>query len=202
MNIIEHLNWFDFVIVAVIILSVVISFFRGFLREAISLITWIMGVLVALKFAPRVSELMQSFIHASTLRYLVAFIILFALVFIFGFIINMLVKRLVDVSGLGIVDRVFGIVFGAARGLIAVGVVLMFIGVTPMEDARWATTSQLASEFTPMVVWLDSFLPEQLQEVSQWVLGGTRENAAKKTNLVKTDQAKTIVNQKQQQKSN
>jgi len=173
----EHLNWFDFVIMAIIVLSITISFFRGFLKESISLITWVMAVVVALKFASRVTDLMQSLIHSEILRYLVAFLALFTLVFILGVIINLIVHRLIDVVGLTIVDRVLGIVFGSARGLIAVAVILMFLSVTPMEDTKWLATSQLAPEFTSMVTWLDGFMPEQLQQVSQWVIGGNQENS-------------------------
>lgn len=179
MNIMAHLNWFDFVIMAIIVLSIVISFFRGFLREAISLITWIMGVLVALKFASRASDLLPSFIHSTMLRFLIAFVALFLAVFILGFIINFIVKRLMDMTGLSIVDRVLGILFGSVRGLIAVGVILMFISVSPMEKSQWVRNSQLAPEFTPLVTWLDSYLPEQLGNVSQWVTGGIQKDTAK-----------------------
>lgn len=178
MNIIAHLNWLDFVIIAIIILSIFISFFRGFLREAMSLITWIMGVLVALKFASRVSDLLPTFVHSSMLRYLIAFVALFIAVFILGFIVNIIVKRLIDMTGLTIVDRVLGIIFGSARGLIAVGVILMFISMSSMQKESWVTSSQLAPEFIPLVTWLDSFLPEQLRNVSQWVSGAAKENAS------------------------
>jgi len=179
MNIIAHLNWFDLVIMAIILLSIVISFFRGFLREAISLITWITGVLVALKFAPHASNLLPSFIHSTMLRFLIAFVALFLAVFILGFIVNFIIKRLIDMTGLSIVDRVVGIFFGSVRGLIAVGAILMFISVSPMQKAEWAKNSQLAPEFTPLVTWLDTYLPEKFRNVSQWVTGSVQKNVEK-----------------------
>jgi len=170
-NIVAHLNWFDFVIIAIIILSIVISFFRGFLREAVSLVTWVLALIIALKFALPFSHLLPAFIHSNTLRYLLSFMVLFLSVFTVGFIVNVIVKRLVDVTGLTIVDRMLGILFGTARGLIAVGVILMFISVTSMQNTAWAKTSQLAPEISPLVGWLDGFLPEQMQDVTQWVIG-------------------------------
>ena len=166
---IEHLNWFDFVMMAVILLSIVISFFRGFVREAVSVVTWILGIVIALKYAPIMSYYIPSFVTSNTLRYVAAFIALFMLIFILGFTLNVFLKRLIDVTGLSFVDRVLGVVFGAVRGLIVAAIVLMFVGVTSLQKSAWAQHSQLAPEFSPLISWLDRFLPEQMQGVTQWV---------------------------------
>lgn len=188
---IENLNWFDFVLMAIILLSIIISFFRGFLREAISLVTWVAGVVVALKFAPRVASLLEGTVNAGTLRYMIAFLALFLGVFILGFIVNIIVKRAVDFSGLSMVDRGLGVLFGSARGLVAVAVVLMFTSVTPMQNAKWASESQLAPKFTPLVVWLDGFMPEQIRNVSQWVTNKKPQETPAET----ADQANVMVSE-------
>ena len=153
---------------------------------------------MALKFAPRVSELLQTHLQSNMLRYLIAFFALFLAVFIIGIIANMTVHRLINITGLTIVDRVLGIVFGSARGLIAVGVILMFTSVTPMQNAPWATSSQLAPRFTPLVVWLDGFLPEQLQELSEWLTVKTTEKAAVFEGQTKTTENSTPLPKQQE----
>jgi len=165
------LNWFDIGIVAVVLLSIVISFFRGFLRETISLITWVVGLFVAIRFAPTVSNWLSTIIAIEILRYVIAFVILFMLIFIVGLLANMTIKRGVDVSGLSVVDRLLGGIFGAARGILLVAVVLMFMTMSTFKNNAMAMTadSKLTPSFMPIVAWLDGFLPQELQRLTQWM---------------------------------
>lgn len=163
------LNWFDFSIIAVIVLSILISFFRGFLRETISLITWVIGFIFALRFAPIVSVWFEGSVGNSMLRYVIAFVLLFLGVFFVGLLINMIVKRGVDASGLRFTDRLLGGAFGAARGILLVAVVLMFMTMTAFKDNAVMTDSELSPSFMPLVTWLDGFLPGQLQSIQKWI---------------------------------
>lgn len=163
------LNWFDWTIIGVILLSMIVSFFRGFLREAVSLITWIAAVLVGLKFATPLSEEFVAHIESATLRYLLAFLCIFFVILIIGFLVNVIIKYLVDKTGIGIIDRLVGVVFGAARGILAVGVILMFLQVSPAGDSAWWKNSNMVVRFRPLVSWLNSFLPEKVKHVSLWM---------------------------------
>ena len=164
-----HLNAFDYAILAVIALSILISFFRGFMRETISLATWVLGVIIALRFSPMVAQWMQPTIDSPLLRYVIAFVALFAVVFIVGFLVGLLVKGALNVTGLTIFDRLLGAVFGAVRGVLFVAVVLLFISMTSYEASPWAKHSQLTVVLKPMVKWLGGYLPEQIQHVSRWM---------------------------------
>ena len=163
------LNWFDFSIIGVIALSILISFFRGFLRETISLISWVSGLIVAIRFAPTASNYLNGIIATETLRYVITFVLLFVAVFIVGLLVNMVIKRSVDASGLGFADRLLGSTFGAARGILLVAIVLMFIMMTASKDTDVIAQSELSPFFMPLVSWLDGFLPEQLQQVTRWL---------------------------------
>ncbi len=168
----SSLNWFDAVIIGIIFLSVVISFFRGFLREAVSLITWVVAVLLALKFAPLLSRELATHIESHTVRYLLSFAVILIVVLIVGAIINLMIKMLVDKSGVGFIDRLLGVIFGTARGILAIGVMLMFLDVSALAAKPWYANSQLAPQFTPLVKWLESFVPEKMHEVTSWLNQG------------------------------
>lgn len=163
------LNWFDFGIITVLVLSILISFFRGFLREAISLITWVAGIILALRYAPAGAGWLSGVIRTPMLSYVIAFVLIFLAVFIVGLMIGVLIKRAVNATGLSFADRMMGGAFGAARGILLVAIVLMFMTMTAFKDMDAVAQSELSPTFMPLVSWLDGYLPEQLQHVTQWM---------------------------------
>jgi len=168
------LNWFDVVIVGILTLSIIISFFRGFLREAISLLTWVVAVLVALKFAGPLSSEFSNHLESASLRYLISFVLLFVIVLIIGAVINLIIKVLVEKVGIGFFDRVLGVIFGAARGILAVTIMLMLLSVGTMQQKPWYAGSQLAPQFSPLVTWLKGFIPEKMRQVQSWLGNGEK----------------------------
>lgn len=165
----SYFNWVDYTILGVIFVSMVISFFRGFLREAVSLGFWIVGLMVALKFAYPVHE---RFIHGITspmLGYLVAFVGLFLIVFIIGVVTNMIIHAMIKAAGLSYADRVIGLVFGVARGMAVVIVMLLFINNGTLADTSAIQQSKIAPQFMPTVIWLQQYLPEHTAAVASWV---------------------------------
>lgn len=161
-------NIFDWIIVAIIGLSFVISLFRGFLREAISLITWVIGLLLGLKLSVTVGDWAFSWIHQDTLRYIIAFVVIFIVLLIIGAIINAIIRSVLKKTGLGFMDNFLGGVFGAARGVLLMAIVILLINVTTFKDQTWYTESQLAPKFMPLVNWLKGLIPQQVDAVKGW----------------------------------
>ncbi len=165
------LNWtgLDFVIAAILLFSIIVSFFRGFLREAISLLTWFLAFVGALKFAPDVSNLLHSVISSPKSRYVVAAVLIFILVLILGMIVNKLAHALVTTSGLGFIDKILGFIFGVARGLLFVTIMLLIIQASPFQNDAWVKKSQIAPYYQPYVTHFSDLLPKEIKTVSSWV---------------------------------
>src|SRR3990167_3037031 len=165
------LNWnvFDFIILGILLLSVIIGFFRGFLREAISLATLFLAVYAALKFSPVVSGLFQSFISNPKARYICAAILTFLIVLILGALVNKLAHGLVATSGLGLLDKLLGLVFGAARGILFVTIILLIVHVSKYEKSAWVEQSQLTPHFQTIVARFSGLLPKDVLNVSAWM---------------------------------
>lgn len=169
MGALSHFTELDYIIIAVVLISVIASFFRGFLREAISLATWFFAFLGALKFAPALSNATKHMIAHHTVRYVICAIVIFFVIWIIGVIINKVAHTLVSTAGLGLFDRVLGFIFGAIRGLLFAVIILLIISVTSAAEKPWAKNSVLAPYFKPIVTKFADFIPKDVGKVETWV---------------------------------
>jgi len=163
-------NWVDIAIVLIIAFSIAISFFRGFLRELVSLVTWLAAIILAVKYSVPLAASMEHLLHAQLLRYVVAFALIFSGVLVAGVIVNGALHALLgEWNHIGAMDRVLGVGFGAVRGVLVVGLMLMFIQLSSMERSDWYHNSVLAPKFDGLVEWLHEFLPKHLEQLTQWL---------------------------------
>ena len=81
--------------------------------------------------------LMTGMIENDGIRYVSAFAILFVIVMMLGTFLNFLMSKLLNVTGLKLADRLLGAVFGVARGVIIVLVILFVTSVFVSETELW-----------------------------------------------------------------
>lgn len=152
-------NWIDYTIIVIIALSVLISVMRGFVREVISLVIWIAAIAVSFIFYRYIANLLVNVIHADEVRLIISFVGLFLATLVLGMLINYLIGELVANTGLSGIDRMLGIVFGIARGILVVVLLMILVGLTPItKDTAWRE-SVLVPHFKPLEDWLSNFLP-------------------------------------------
>ena len=162
-------NWVDYVIVGIILLSTIISLARGFVREALSLITWVIAFWISFKFGSSLANILINYIKTPPLRIVVAFAIIFVVTLIIGGLTNYLLSQIIIKSGLDGTDRAIGMIFGLARGVLLIGVVLLFLNLTNFtKDEGWRE-SVLIPRFTTLIDWLHEFLPEKMNQLSTTV---------------------------------
>ncbi|MCP4333943.1 MAG: CvpA family protein [Gammaproteobacteria bacterium] len=151
--------WIDLVIIAVIALSALISLIRGFVKESISLVTWIIAGLLALRYYAPMADLLEPFIALATLRNWVGGGILFVATLIVGAIVNFIVSQLVSKTGLSGTDKALGVVFGGARGVLIVTMIVLLASLTPMPEATWWQDSTMIGFFQQLAEWVKGVLP-------------------------------------------
>lgn len=158
-------NVADIVILAIVLLSALISLFRGFVREALSLVSWVLAFWFALNFSHQVADLLTDYIKSPTLRLGAAFGGIFVLVLIACAIINALISGVVERTGLSGTDRLLGVVFGMIRGILLVAALLLVAQLTtPMPQEDWWSGSGLIHYFDPVENWLQGFIPQTVIE--------------------------------------
>lgn len=150
----------DWVIVAILAVSSLISLKRGFVKESLSLATWIIAFVVARAFSGHLSSLLVGSIETDSLRWILAFVILFAATLIVGALLNHLLSHIIKATGLSGTDRVLGMVFGLIRGAIIVVIVIYGLQYTLLSNDSWWKQSTLIPYFEDMANWIRTVLPE------------------------------------------
>jgi membrane protein required for colicin V production len=140
------MNLADVLILAVLVISVVSAFVKGFFVEVFSLAGLILGLFFAAAnygaFAPWVLRVIQNREVAN----LIAFLVIALLVMLLAGLAGRLLRGLLRGVGLGIVDRLMGGVFGLVKGCVVVTLVLMGV-VAFLPRQAWLDNSRLAPVF-------------------------------------------------------
>jgi len=157
-------NWIDFVFIALVALSGLLSLYRGFVREVFSLATWIVAIWVGVRFSGDAAAYLPAAVSDETLRLGIAFAVLFILVLIVGGIAGIIATRLVRGTGLSGTDRSLGVVFGLLRGVLIVALLVFVASLTLIPEEPWWQESRLVPEFERIVGWVLDLLPEGIQE--------------------------------------
>src|SRR5689334_21971285 len=117
--------WADWVLIAALLVSIVIGIIRGFTREILGLVTWIVAIAAALLLAPHTVGLLESWVHTPSLRIATSYAVVFFGVLVIGAIVTSIVSMVVRKSPLSGFERMVGGGFGLIRGVL-VGVVMVW----------------------------------------------------------------------------
>lgn len=160
----------DIGIASIIAISGLISLVRGFVKEAMSLIVWVLAYVVAMTFSERLSELLINVIELASLRQLAAWGGLFVATLLVGAMINYLLGKLVASTGLGGTDRTLGLVFGVFRGLLIVlAIVIMLPQAIPVDQDPWWQASTLIPFFQGFEDWGRNAVAEIKFLLTGWI---------------------------------
>ena len=156
--------WIDVVIISLIALSAILSLFRGFVQEALALITWLVALWVAMAFYEEFAVWLSQWITVPSAQKATAFGVLFVCVLLLGAMVNYLAGKLVDKTGLTGTDKMLGVVFGVARGAVIVAILVLLAGLTPLPQDPWWQDSQFLGYFEDLAVWMRDFLPSEIAD--------------------------------------
>jgi len=154
--------WIDVVIISLVVLSAILSLFRGFVKEALALITWLVALWVAMAFYEELAAWLSQWVAVPSAQKVTAFALLFICVLLLGAMVNYLAGKLVDKTGLTGTDKMLGMVFGIARGAVIVAILVLLAGLTPVPQDPWWQDSRFLGYFEELAMWMRDFLPSEI----------------------------------------
>ncbi len=156
---------FDYAVIAVVALSALVGWWRGFMYELFSLIGWLAAYIVARTFSVQVLPYVPEAVGADNIRSAAAFAALFIATLIVGALFAWFLARLAKFAGLAGMDSKFGAIFGMLRGALVVIALVWLGGLTALPQKPF---------------WRDAWSSKPLQQVALYARDYLPENTAKK----------------------
>ena len=151
---------FDYGVIAILLASLALGLWRGLIGEVLALLAWVLAGLAAWQLGPEVGVLITA-IADPGLRVLAGYAAVFVGVLIVLSLIKLAVRGLLKALGLTAVDRVLGVVFGVARGLLIVFILVAIGGMTSLPKEIWWRNASLSQPLETAVLASKPWLPPE-----------------------------------------
>ena len=157
------MNSLDWMLLAPLLVSGLLGVWRGVVREVMSVLAWVTGVVLAGRFAADLAQLLP--INGDVLPHAVAWVLILLAVLIAAGLLARLLKQLLSVAGLGLADRLLGGVFGLVRGTMVLMLIVLLIGLTPFKKYPIWTSSQVVPLAQLLLKFVKPVLPVPLERL-------------------------------------
>lgn len=175
---------FDFVVLAILLASIVVSMMRGLVREVLSLLAFAAAFVCAVWWGPWAHQALAPYIETELLRLAVAYLGVFIGVLLVVGTVNLALGTIIKSTGLAPADRGLGAIFGLARGLLILLILIVAAGYTPLPAEAWWRQAMLSPLSELAVIGLKRQLPE---DVGQWIPYPYQESASQYMPEVRPD---------------
>ena len=155
---------FDYILLAVVAMSALVGMWRGLVSEIMALVAWIAALGAAWLYASSVAEMFVGVISEPAWRQVAGFAAIFVGVLLLAAILRFLLRELLRAAGLGPADRMFGTLFGVARGVAIAFVLVLVGGMLGMAKEPWWVNSLLAPPLETAVIASKPWLPDVVAE--------------------------------------
>lgn len=152
----------DWILLAILLISLLVGLWRGIVYEAISLASWVVAFVLAQWFAADVAARLPMAGAAEPVRYAAGFVLVFVVSLVAGGLLAFIAKKLFAAVGLGVLDRLLGGGFGLLRGVVLVLALTMVVHMTPMASAAFWQESQGARWAEATLSALGPLMPPEL----------------------------------------
>jgi membrane protein required for colicin V production len=154
----------DYLLLAAFALSILIGYFRGFFREALSLVNWALALWLAWRFSGVLDPLLAS-VSSPSLQLWLGRLLMFVGALLAGALIAHGVVTVVRRTALSGADRALGMVFGAARGLLVVGALVIGFQMVEMDREPWWQDSVIVPKTAELTKSIREYMDAGLQRL-------------------------------------
>lgn len=155
---------FDYAVLATIGLSILLSVWRGAVRELFALASWVLAFLAAQAYGPAAAAYVPRSLDHPSLRVLAGFVAVFVVVLVVTALAALLASKLVRAAGLGPADRALGAVFGFLRGMLVVLILVLLCGLTAAPRQPVWREAMLSAPLEAAAIAVKSYLPDDLSK--------------------------------------
>jgi len=153
---------FDFVVVAILLVSLLLGLWRGFIHEVLSLLGWPIAFLLSNMFADSIARLIP--LEQDVLRVTVVYVVMFVIVLIAWGVLVMLFTKLLKAMGSGWPDRVLGGLFGVLRGGLVILVLVWLAGMTAIPEQLFWRDAQTSKTAEDVALLAKALLPDNIAQ--------------------------------------
>lgn len=153
----------DWICCAVLALSLSIGAWRGLVYEVLSLLNWVLAFVMAQWAAPSIAQWLPTRGASDMVRYGFGFVAAFVLSLLAGSILVFLTKKVVYVTGMGLVDRLLGLAFGSLRAMVILLSATVVLRMTPLVNSDWWSEAYSPRIAQSVLAGLKPWMPQALR---------------------------------------
>lgn len=157
------LTLFDIAVIVIVLISAVLAMVRGFVREILSVASWLLAAIAAIYLHEPLRNLIEPYIENETLALIVSVAVIFIVVLVVVSYITIRIADYVIDSRIGGFDRLFGFLFGLARGLLLVVVAFAFFVWLVDDQPEWIANAETRPLLTDLSEQLAAVLPDDIE---------------------------------------
>ena len=170
------MNAADYLIVGVLLASMLLGMLRGFVREAVGLMSWLGGLWLAWRYAPGLEPYLGGMVGKPPVSLWTARALILLAVLVIGWLVAGVLGYFLRHSALSVlVDRILGLVFGTVRGAVVIAVFVMLGEFVELNRVDWWKRSDLLPYASELASWIQNFAETGMKAVAD--LPSTRPGA-------------------------
>jgi membrane protein required for colicin V production len=162
-----NITTFDWILLAIVLLSMALGAWRGLVHEVLAVIGWIAAFVLAQLYAQAAGQLLPMQGVSAPVRYAAGFVVVFIGTVVVCSLLTWLIKKMIESVGLRPVDRTLGAAFGVLRGLVILLAVTTVVMMTPLKNGDWWQQSAGAVALSNLLKSIKPVLPAQLGQYIQ-----------------------------------
>ncbi len=157
------MTWFDITVLAILGVSILLGVMRGFVKEAIALVSWVLAFVAARQFAGAAGTFLPQSVQPAELRMAIGFVVILLAGLLVLWLVGFLLTEAIQAAGLSSANRSIGALFGVVRGLFIAVVVVMVAGLTSIPESPGWRNAWFSAPLQEIALAARAWLPESVK---------------------------------------
>lgn len=157
------MNLLDYVLAGIVGYCLIRGVFRGLIKELSSIVGVMGGFYAAYSYYPQLAKYLANWVTDPGYLKIISFLAIFILVFLVVSFAGMIIKYLMNIAFLGWTDRLFGLLFGSAKGVLIIAVLLLVLTTFLPKNAAILRKSWVAHHMMQYSAYLVKITPDEMK---------------------------------------